>query len=109
MTRRMTHTLLATVALMVSGAALAIGAQARASVTVIGGGMAEDCSKGTISGKTGSQFERICTDALEKEDLNARDRAGTYVNRGVLKMRRLDWVGATADFNAAVEISPKMG
>ena len=105
MTRRKTHVLLASAAL----AALAIGAEARASVTVIGGGMAEACSTGAISGKNGSQVERICTDALEKEDLNARDRAGTYVNRGVLKMRRSDWAGAAADFNAAVEISPTMG
>ncbi|HEY3950420.1 tetratricopeptide repeat protein [Phenylobacterium sp.] len=90
-------------------AALAIGAEARASVTVIGGGQAEACSKDAISGKTSPQFERVCTEALETEMLDARDRAGTYVNRGVLKMRRQDWAGATKDFNEAVRLSPTMG
>jgi tetratricopeptide (TPR) repeat protein len=90
-------------------AALAIGAQARASVTVIGGGLAEACSKDALSGKASPQFERTCTEALDTESLNARDRAGTYVNRGVLKMRRLDWVGATKDFDDALRLSPNMG
>ena len=90
-------------------AALAIGAEARASVTVIGGGLAEACSKDALSGKTSSQFERTCTQALDTESLSARDRAGTYVNRGVLRLRHQDWTGAIKDFDAAVSLSPKMG
>jgi tetratricopeptide (TPR) repeat protein len=90
-------------------AALTVGAGARASVTVIGGGLAEACSKGALSGKSGVQFERTCTEALDSETLSARDRAGTFVNRGVLKMRRMDWTGATKDLDEAVRLSPKMG
>lgn len=101
----MTRWLLAAAAL----AALTVATEARASVTVIGGGLAEACSKAALSGKTSNQLERTCTEALETETLNARDRAGTYVNRGVLKMRRTDWAGANADFNDAVKISPSMG
>lgn len=90
-------------------AALLVGAQARASVTVIGGGLAEACSKAALSGKSGVRLEQPCTEALDKELLNSRDRAGTLVNRGVLKMRRLNWTDATADFNEAARIRPNMG
>ena len=90
-------------------AALMVGTEARASVTVIGGGLAEACSKGALAGKADVRFEQTCTEALEKEMLNSHDRAGTLVNRGVLKMRRLKWADATRDFNEAVRIRPSLG
>jgi tetratricopeptide (TPR) repeat protein len=90
-------------------AALAIGAQARAAVTVIGGGLAEACSRAALSGKAEFRFEAPCTESLQKEMLNSRDRAGTFVNRGVLRMRRLNWEGATKDFNEAVHVKPDLG
>ena len=90
-------------------AALLVGAEARASVTVIGGGMAEACSRAALSGKAQPRLEEMCTDALDKEMLNSRDRAGTLVNRGVLRMRRMDWTGAIKDFNDAAKIKPDMG
>jgi tetratricopeptide (TPR) repeat protein len=86
-----------------------VGTEARASVTVIGGGMAEACSKAALSGKSSVRLEELCSDALDKEMLNSRDRAGTLVNRGVLKMRRQDWTGATRDFDEAARIKPDMG
>jgi tetratricopeptide (TPR) repeat protein len=92
-----------------AAAAMAVGAQAQASVTVIGGGMAEACSKAALSGKADVRAEATCTDALEKEMLNSRDRAGTLVNRGVLKMRRMDWADASKDFTEAARIKPDMG
>src|SRR5437764_9463793 len=92
-----------------AAAALAAAGEARASVTVIGGGLAEACSKAALAGKTEVTFERICTQALETEMLSARDRAGTFVNRGVLKLRRLNFLAATKDFDAAVNLQPKMG
>jgi tetratricopeptide (TPR) repeat protein len=90
-------------------AALAVGTGARAAVTVIGGGQAEACSKAALAGKTEPSFEKICTMALETEMLSARDRAGTYINRGVLKLRRLNFEAATKDFDAAIALQPAMG
>lgn len=90
-------------------AALAMGGPARASVTVIGGGLAEACSKAAISGKTDVRLERTCTEALDKETMDSRDRAGTLVNRGILKMRRMNWDGAASDFNEAVRLKPDLG
>jgi Tfp pilus assembly protein PilF len=96
-------------ALMALGAALAAGGAAQASVNVIGGGLAEDCSRAAHSGKAEASMEDTCTQALDKEMLSSRDRAGTFVNRGVLRMRRLNWAGATQDFNDAVRVRPDMG
>jgi tetratricopeptide (TPR) repeat protein len=97
------------IAVAAAAAALTVGVQARASVTVIGGGLAEGCSKGALSGKADIRLEQLCTEALDKEMLNSRDRAGTFVNRGVLKMRRLKWEDATRDFNEAMRIRPTLG
>ena len=90
-------------------AALLAGSEARAAVTVIGGGLAEACSKAALSGKSAPRLEEVCTESLEKEQLNSRDKDSTLVNRGVLKMRRLDWANATKDFNEAVRLKPDMG
>ncbi|MFI4964050.1 MAG: tetratricopeptide repeat protein [Caulobacterales bacterium] len=90
-------------------AALLVGTEARGSVTVIGGGLAEACSKAALSGKAQPRQEETCTEALDKEMLDNRDRAGTLVNRGVLRMRRMAWAAATRDFDDAVRIKPDMG
>ncbi|HQT52013.1 MAG: hypothetical protein Q8N10_18705 [Phenylobacterium sp.] len=82
---------------------------AQAAVTVIGGGMAEACSDAAISGESDIRFQQLCTDALDSEFLNARDRAGTLVNRGVLKLRRGTYPEATRDFDQAVKLQPGMG
>ena len=98
--------------LILGAAALAaalVGTEARASVTVIGGGLAEACSRAALSGKSNIRLEEPCTEALDKEMLDNRDRAGTFVNRGVLKMRRMDWIGATKDFDEAARIKPNLG
>jgi tetratricopeptide (TPR) repeat protein len=90
-------------------AALLAAAGARASVTVIGGGQAEACSKAAISGKSDIRSELTCTSALDTELLSPRDRAGTFVNRGVLKLRRTAFEAAIKDFNSAVALQPTMG
>ena len=82
---------------------------ANAAVTVIGGGMAQACSKAAISGENDARYQDLCTLALETEFLNSRDRAGTYVNRGVLKLRRADYNEARRDFDQAVKLKPDLG
>src|SRR5581483_11153925 len=87
-------------------ALLAAAPGARASVTVIGGGLAEACSKAALSGKSDANSEKTCTTALDTEMLSPRDRAGTFVNRGVLKLRRGRFEAATKDFDTAVQLRP---
>lgn len=99
-----------TVLALAAGAGLlaATGASAQA-VTVLGGGMAKQCSDAALSGESDLRFEEVCTTALAVEMLDLKDRAGTYVNRGVLKLRRKEFASAQFDFNRAVELKPDLG
>jgi tetratricopeptide (TPR) repeat protein len=99
--RALTITLLAT--------AVALPAQAQGAMTVIGGGMAKDCSIAALGGESDIRFETVCTQALETELLSSRDRAGTFVNRGILKLRRKAYSLALADFDRAVSTKPDLG
>lgn len=96
-----------TLAIGVAVASLAGASQA--AVTVLGGGSAQACSHAALAGETDMKFERLCTEALEMEMLSPKDRAGTYVNRGVLKLRRSQFDAATSDFDRAVRTKPDMG
>jgi tetratricopeptide (TPR) repeat protein len=82
---------------------------AMSAVTVIGGGMAEDCSHAAFAGKADNDSMRLCSEALETEPLDVRDKAGTYVNRGVMRLRRRADDQARADFDAAIALEPKLG
>lgn len=96
--------------LLVAGVvALATAETADGAVTVIGGGLAQACSKAAVSGESDSKFQEVCTLALETEFLNSRDRAGTYVNRGVLKLRKASYPDASKDFNLALKLQPDLG
>jgi len=90
-------------------ALLAGGGPARASVTVFGGGLAEACSKAAFAGSSLERDEGVCSQSLEQETLSPRDRAGTYVNRGIMKLRRGLWQGARSDFDLAISYKPDLG
>jgi tetratricopeptide (TPR) repeat protein len=96
--------------LLAVGAALGwlVAAPALAAVTVIGGGLAEDCSRAAFAGKADNDSLRLCTGALD-ETMDARDRAGTYINRGIMRLRRRLNDEAQADFDAAIALEPKLG
>lgn len=100
--------LLAATAAGSAALAFAVAAQGQA-VTVIGGGMAKVCSQAALGGLSDAWSEKACTQALETELLDTRDRAGTYVNRGILKLRRKEFDSAQFDFNRAVETMPGLG
>ncbi len=93
----------------VAGLIAATAGNAHAAVTVIGGGLAQACSDAALAGESDFKFVTLCTQALEGEFLSPRDRAGTYVNRGVLKLRRGAYAEATKDFDYAVRVKPDMG
>lgn len=98
--------------LLVAGAltaALLTTGGATASTLVLGGGAAKDCSVAAIDGRSDKKSVLLCTTALETENLNFRDRARTYVNRGVLQLRQRDFSTARADFDAASKIDPDLG
>ncbi len=90
-------------------AVLAGAGMAGASTLVIGNGAAKECSDAALNGKSDSHAVLACTTALEVETLNFRDRARTYVNRGVLQMRQRQFGAARADFDEATGIDPNLG
>jgi tetratricopeptide (TPR) repeat protein len=93
---------------VLAAVALAAG-PARAAVTVVGAGLAEACSKAAIAGGSALSSQALCTQALNEEILTRRDRAGTFVNRGILKMRRGEMAPALADFDEAARYQPNLG
>jgi tetratricopeptide (TPR) repeat protein len=83
---------------------------AYAQVSVIGGGIARDCYEAALYGRTSNQEgERICTKALEAELMKMENRAATYTNRGVLRMRAGDYDGALSDYSTAKKMKPELG
>lgn len=88
---------------------LASTGPARAAMSIIGGGMAEACSKAAMADKSDDRSIEFCNMALDTESLDSHDRAGTLINRGVMRLRRQELEPARADFDAAIAIAPKIG
>jgi len=97
--------------LLAASAVLGMGlaGSAKAAMTVIGGGMAEDCSKAAVRGRSDRDSIQMCNIALQTEMLDPKDRAGTYINRGVMQMRQRLFDAARSDFDTAISIDPKLG
>jgi tetratricopeptide (TPR) repeat protein len=91
-------------------ASLVLGAfavsQATAGVIVLGSGLAQSCYKAAEHGK-GSDT-RDCDRALEEPMVN-HDRAATYINRSVLRLRKNDAHGALADCEISIRINSQLG
>ncbi|HLG88260.1 MAG TPA: hypothetical protein VKZ79_13815 [Alphaproteobacteria bacterium] len=89
------------------------GSTADAAVTVMGGGLGEACSKAAkVASRSAIADDngiRTCTLAIENEVLATRDLAGTYVNRGILRMTRTWYRDAESDFNMALYLMPTLG
>jgi tetratricopeptide (TPR) repeat protein len=75
------------------------GSSAQAAVTVLGNGVAHSCYQFAEYGGNTTDGITTCTFALEQETLSLRDRAATFVNRGILRARKEDAEGALADYN----------
>jgi tetratricopeptide (TPR) repeat protein len=90
-------------------ALLLLSAPAHALVTVVGAGMAHDCFVAAKAGTDPRGAIAVCNMALAEETLGIRARAGTYVNRAVMKVAlgRID--EAMADYNSGLALDPELG
>ena len=95
--------------LMMAGAALLAASSAGAAVTVIGGGEAAACFQAAKAGRSDDTSIATCDMALEAEMLEPSDRGGTFINRGVMKLRRGLFEAAHADFDVGIAMIPKVG
>jgi tetratricopeptide (TPR) repeat protein len=92
--------LIFSVALLFAAPAFAQG------VLVIGGSYAQDCFKAARADMSPSLSIPICDKALELDVLTNKDRAGTFVNRGILKTRAKRAEAAMKDYDQAVALKP---
>jgi tetratricopeptide (TPR) repeat protein len=97
-------------AALVGSATLLIAApSASAGVTVIGGGMARDCYEAVeFSRIPVTRALEICEQALTQERLTKRNRAATFVNRGILFMRQGNHTRALWDMERGVALMPDL-
>jgi tetratricopeptide (TPR) repeat protein len=95
---------------LVSIACLAIVAapSAQAAVTVLGNGVAHSCYEFAEFGGNPTDGINTCTFALEQTTLSVRDRAATFVNRGILRARREDADGALADYDRGLAMDASL-
>jgi tetratricopeptide (TPR) repeat protein len=85
----------------------AAASEAQAVVIVIGGGAAQQCYATAEYGDPFDAFE-ICSKALTDQALSVRDRAATYVNRSVIRLRVKDFNGAITDCDQGITRAPNM-
>src|SRR6202000_2129984 len=88
---------------------LFLAAPAHALVTVVGAGMAHDCFVAAKAGTDPRSAITVCDQALAEEALDVRSRAGTYVNRAVMKMALGHVDDAMADYNSGLKLYPDLG
>ena len=79
-----------------------------AAVTVIGSGMARDCYLAAELSMSRSDAIEICNRALIEEDLRPRDRAATFVNRGIIRMQAKQYALAIRDYEHAIKAQPRL-
>jgi tetratricopeptide (TPR) repeat protein len=89
--------------------AVLAGSGAHGAVTVFGGGFAQRCFEATKLGKFDDASVLACDTALLNEPLSESDRGGTYVNRGVMRLRRHELALAQADLDHGVTLNPAAG
>jgi tetratricopeptide (TPR) repeat protein len=81
---------------------------AQAAVTVLAGnGPAEMCYDGADMGGDPKEYVPFCDEALHSF-LSPRDRAATYINRGVLKFSEFKAEAASKDFDAGLAIDASL-
>ena len=96
-------------ALIVSSICIFAPTQAKAAVTVFGSGYASQCFHVAKYGGDIQAGIADCERAIATEPLSDRDKAGTYVNEGVLYMSVDDFVSAQRDFETGVKLAPNLG
>ena len=96
--------------LLIAATATALMAEtASAQVFIIGEGLGGECYQETKRNAANFRIaEDTCTRALREQAMSRSNRAATYVNRGVLRMRAGKYDESLADYNQALELMPDL-
>jgi tetratricopeptide (TPR) repeat protein len=82
---------------------------ASAAVTVFGDDHAQACYQAAKNGLDRRDDIDECNMAINFGQLDKKDLAGTYVNRGAVYMTMQAWASAEADFHQALQLQPNFG
>jgi tetratricopeptide (TPR) repeat protein len=79
------------------------------AVTILGESKAADCSRAALFGRADDESLNTCDVALAEEPMDHFRKASTYINRGIIHMRRRSFDLAKADFDDAILRKPGLG
>lgn len=100
----------ATFTALLAGAAITCAASlADAAVTVVGHGLARSCYEFAEYGGVVRDGIQTCSLALDQQALDAKDRAATYINRGILEARGDNVNGALSDYDLGLSLDGDLG
>ncbi len=100
--------------------ALAYSPGAQAAIAVFGGAEGEACWRAALAvvlihmdsateeARWKAAAIAVCDGAIAGPELSRRDRASTWVNRGILEMSREGYRAAEGNFHEALKLSPKL-
>jgi tetratricopeptide (TPR) repeat protein len=97
------------VLIAISTLAVCLASGGQAAVTVLGNGVAHSCFEFAEFGGNTKDGVSTCDFALEQTTLSVRDRAATFINRGILRARANDTQGALADYDQGLEMNATLG
>ncbi len=89
------------------GVGLALS-QANATAVVVGNGLAHSCYVIAQYGGDPREGVEVCTRALEQMPLSKKDRASTFVNRGVMRAKLGQPYDAMNDYERAIAVDPTL-
>jgi tetratricopeptide (TPR) repeat protein len=93
--------------------ALSRSPAATAAFTVFGNGQAQLCAGAARAEEKGTppstQAMEACDRAISSENLEIRDLAGSYINRGILYIVRAKYKESKRDFDSAINLMPDLG
>ena len=85
------------------------GPAAAGAMTILGESKAADCSRAALFGRDDDNSLKTCDMALAEEPMDQMRKASTFINRGIIHMRRRSFDLAQADFDDAVARKPRLG
>jgi Flp pilus assembly protein TadD len=90
-------------------AAVMLAAQpAQTQMKVFGAGLATTCSQLALEGDYTMSTVQTCTRALDVDTLDRESTAKTFMNRGVVLLRRNSLSSANKDFDRAQSLMPEL-
>jgi tetratricopeptide (TPR) repeat protein len=94
-----------------AGLGLIIFAAAPAAATSVtfGQSLGAACYDEAMFGNSSVNALDLCNRALNEEVLTIKDRAATFVNRGIIRANRGDIDGALSDYETALRLKPDLG